>query len=300
MRIMVTGGQGFLGSHICNLLELENKEYDDVPHSECDLLSFDETMKRINKFKPDSIIHLCAFSGNISFGQKYPADTFWKTTQIGLNVLRAAHYCGIDRVVSVISSCAYPSIEEDEIYPEDFWEGPPHESIECHGLAKRNLFAFSKQLHKQFKRNYVCCVLNNLYGENDSVSLEKTKSVMSLIKKFVDAKNSGTDVVLWGDGSPLRQFTYAGNAARAVLDVLDTYNDPTDIINVGGGTELTIMELAEKLRKMTGFNGNVIWDRDKPNGQLRKALRFHLDYVVEDNFDDQLQSTIDWYVFNYG
>ena len=185
-KVLVTGASSMIGRAAIKSLEARQAEVVPIFHDECDLLDFYQTLYEFENHKPDYCVHLAGYNGNIGFNKLYPADIFYNTTIMGLNVLKACSLVKVKKVVSTLASCAYRSTNE-ELKEDDFWYGLPDESVEAHGLSKKTVHAFSKQIYKQHGTVAVCTIFNTAYGPHDSFDIHKTKVVGALIKKFVDA-----------------------------------------------------------------------------------------------------------------
>lgn len=286
------------------------KDIDLVPHSECNLLDETQVGKRFREFEPQYVIHAAGFNGGLQYNKNYPATIYYRTSQMALNVLTACSLHEVDKVVSILPSCAYSYQDKegwtrDILCEENFLDGPPHPSVECHGSAKRVLFDYSRQLHKQFNHNYVCTILNNCYGPRDNFNIDKTKVVGALIKKFVDAKRTGAEhVEVFGTGAAKREFVYSEDAGEGIVRVLESYDDPTIPINLGSGQEISIGKLAEKIKGLVGYEGRIKFLAEYGDGQLRKLLsdvrtKDLLRWVPSIRIDTGLLKTIQYYEENY-
>jgi GDP-L-fucose synthase len=272
-KVLVTGANSMIGRPVCRLLRERNYEVHGLTHEECDLLDVQLTKNIFNNIKPDGVIHLATYSGNLQFNSKYPADTFYKTSQIALNVLQSTLECGAKDVLSIMSSCAIADIGKDELKETDLWAGMPNHSIESHGFAKRMLDAFSRQLYTQHGLRAKTCILTNCYGPYDSFSIEKTKVVGALIKRFTLAKQEQSENVLcWGSGRPLRELMYAPDAAEAIIQCFENYHNYSLPLNIGSDQEVSIKDLSQMIASMCGYEGEILWDLTKTDGQLRKKL----------------------------
>lgn len=309
-RIMVTGGTSMLGACTCKELEKKGALVDEVPHKECDLLDEKDVNKRFSEFMPDMVVHCAGFNGGISFNKQFPATIYYRTAQMGLNVLTACAINDVKKVVSILPSCAYSAFDKDDeprqlLMEKDFLNGSSHESVFCHGESKRILYNYSRQLHKQFNLNYVCAILNNCMGPRDSFDPDKTKVVGALIKKFVDAKRNGAPhVEVFGTGAAKREFLFSEDAGEGIVRVLESYDDPTLPINLGGGTEISIKKLAEKIKGLVGYEGKIKYLSEYPDGQLRKLLsdtrtKDLLGWSPKTRIDTALKRTIEYYEENY-
>jgi GDP-L-fucose synthase len=303
-RVLVTGSKSMIGTQVRFHLMYQGASVCSCDHSWIDLLDFNRTKEVFTHSKPDYVIHLATYSGNIQFNQKYPADTFFRTTQMGLNVLRASQELGIKKVVSILSSCAIADCGKEELSESDLWMGKPNASIECHGFAKRNLDAYSRQISRQYGLEYVCCIVNNSYGPKDSFSIEKTKVIGALIKKFVDAQKQNLDeVVCWGTGKPLREFIYCNDAGDGIVQVLEKYDDVNEPINITSGQEISIKDLTIMIADIVGYKGAIKWDVSKGDGQMRKKLNMDkMNKYINIKFTplrQGLEKTIQWYKENH-
>jgi nucleoside-diphosphate-sugar epimerase len=271
MKVLVTGASSMIGRPTCDLLE-EQYEVDKVLHCETDLLSLVETKKRFAQFKPDYVIALQGYNGGINFNKLLPATIFERTTEMALNVLTCCSMFNVKKVVTVLTSCAYPNTGQP-LKEEEFLSGVPHESVMCHAYAKRNLFLYGLLLNKQYGLNVVSCIFNNCYGPYDSFDLEKTKVVGALIRKFIEAKENNSDkVVIWGTGNQRRELLYSRDAAKGLVTLLNEYNDVKTPINIGSGTDYSIKELAVTIKNVVGYEGELFFDTSKPDGQMSKVL----------------------------
>jgi GDP-L-fucose synthase len=306
-RILITGGESMIGMHLRRILQQTEHKLYPIVHSECDLLDINQLRPIFHGFRPEFVFHLATYSGNIDFNQKYPADTYYRTAQIGLNVLKLCADFKTTKVINVLSSCSIADKKDKVLEESDLWEGLPNSTIECHGLAKRTLHAYSRQLNKQFNLNSICCIVNNSFGEFDSFAIHRTKVVGAMIKRFVDAKENKLDkVVCWGDGSPLRELIYAHDVARLLILSVNNYNDSINPINVGTPNEISIKDLATTIAEVVGYNGTIEWDTTKPNGQMRKKLdltRMNKILLKSEDFiytpfKEAIQNTVQWYIDN--
>jgi len=297
-RIMVTGGTSMIGREVVARLK-GFCEIDICPHDYVDFTFETSAGKRIDQFRPDYIISLAGYNGGIKFNKEKPADIYYKNSMMALNILNAARIYEVKKVVYVIPSCSYPNIPFSK--ESDYWNGPCHESVECHGLSKSHFFEYSRQLYKQYKLMSVGCCLNTCFGPHDKFN-ENAKVIGSMIKKVVDAHLSQSDLEVWGTGSPKRAFIYVEDAARAILEVLHNYDNPMELINIQS-EEISIRELVMLIVKIIGFKGDIIFDENKPDGQMRKMLDYSksrdiLLFEPATSLRVGLQKTIQWYMEN--
>lgn len=302
-RVMVTGGTSMIGSNICNELERLGAIVDNVPHKSCDLTSIHSVVWRFSKFLPDYVIHAAGYNGGIEWNRKYPADIYYKTVMMALNVLNTSKEFKVKKIVSILASCSYPDLLED-IAEEKLWSGKSNDSVECHGLAKRTLDAYSRQLYKQHGLNAISVVLTNSYGPKDSFHPEKTKVVGAMIKRFVDAvQNDAPYVECWGTGRALRELLFCRDAGKLIVSALVNYNEPLSPLNIGNPTEISIKKLAETVAQLTEYRGEIRWLTEKGDGQLRKKLDLtrmnkYLPAIEYTSLEDGLKETIEWYQTN--
>lgn len=303
-KIMVTGGESMIGRAIVCGLKRHGACIDEVPHKYCDLLEYQQIYNRIKNFQPDYVIHAAGWNGGIRWNNDYPATIFYRTATMALNVLKAASELHVSKIVSILASCSYPDSKSNEpLNEESLWHGKPNDTVECHGLAKRILDVYSRQIYKEFGTMAVTCILTNCYGEFDSYNPDKTKVVGAMIRKLVEAKqNQSPSVTFWGSGKPLRELMYAEDAGEAIVQVLEKYEDPFLPINIASDIEISIKELAELIAEIVGYTGEIIWDTTKPDGQMRKKLDTtqmqELLSVQITPIEDGLKNTIKWYINN--
>jgi GDP-L-fucose synthase len=305
-KVMVTGGTSMVGKAIVkNLLEL-GAEVNVMTHDSCDLLNMDETFDYVRLHKPEYIIHAAGWNGGIGWNKRFPATIYYRTATMALNIYNAISLVGsVKKSVGILASCSYPDLPVEAFQEKDLWSGKPNSTVECHGLAKRVIADFGRQVSKQYLNvQCVSCILNNCYGPYDSFHPDKTKVVGALIRRFVEAKyDNAPEVVCWGTGAPLREFVYAPDAGKAIVKCLQRYDDVNYPINIGSGEEISIRELTELIAEIVQYRGRISWDTDKPDGQLRKRLdRFMFNYLFPNmQFTDiktGLKQTIDWYIAN--
>lgn len=281
-KVLVTGGTGFLGQHLCRELD----KYGAFTYSAgkgLDLTWSPCVEQLFGHFsKPDYVFHLAGHNGGIAYNDAFPADIFFKNTIMGLNVLEACQRHKVKKVVSVVASCAYPEYGfgylggffPREIMEEHaFLDGETHASVACHGYAKRNLQLASSFYRKQYGLEAVCACPTTLYGPGDSYDPQRTKVMGGLIKRFVDAADNGSQsVTCWGTGSPMREFLYVEDAAKLLVETMLHYGDSDIPLNLGSGQEYSIKDTANMVASRVVFNGEIHWDSTKPDGQYRKRL----------------------------
>jgi GDP-L-fucose synthase len=271
--ILVTGASGFLGQHVVNLLNNRN-DCKVIPASskDCNLIDLKETFEYINKVNPDIIIHLAARLGGIGDNKKNPSKYFYENMTIGMNVLKCASELGIVRVINIGTVCSYPKYSPVPFSEENIWHGFPEITNASYGIAKRALLEYSRALQNELDFTCINLLLANLYGPGDDFREETSHVIPALIKKMV---SGSSNIEVWGDGSPTRDFLYVEDAADAIVRVAfadkDLYSD-TAIYNVGTGQETSINELILQLRDICDYQGAIHFDESKPNGQPRRLL----------------------------
>ena len=266
-KILVTGGTGMVGHAFASAKS--NHKLVLVGSQDCDLKLWQDTRDMIKKINPDVIIHLAARVGGIKANMDHMGDFYRENVLINTNVLEAARLQGVEKVVSLLSTCVYPDNVKYPLTEDQIHNGRPHSSNYAYAYAKRMLDVQSRAYRKQYGCNFITAVPNNLFGENDNFDLENSHVIPAIIRKMHEAKQNNSDVTLWGDGSPLREFTYAKDLADILLFLVEEYND-SEPINVGNTQEISIKEVAEAIAEILGFTGEIIWDTSKPKGQYRK------------------------------
>jgi len=240
-----------------------------VGSREYDLESWYDTLCMVERIRPDAIIHLAAKVGGIKANMENQGDFYTINANINTNVLKAAKNMKVGKVISLLSTCIYPDKVNYPLTEDQIHAGPPHNSNYAYAYAKRMLDIQSRAYRDQYGCNFITAVPNNLFGENDNFDLENSHVIPALIRKMHEASMAGTDVTLWGDGSPLREFTYSQDLAEILLFLLEHYNEEGPI-NIGNTNEISIKEVAEMIAEILKFEGEIIWDITKPKGQLRK------------------------------
>lgn len=307
-KILITGGSSMIGKHL--KYNLSKRGYTvwyatgGTHATQYDLSNQIDAYDLFSVIEPEYVFNLAGYNGNISFSQKYQADIFSITSQIALNCLKYAQEFGVKKCVNILSSCAIADLGDKKLKAEELWNGPPNQTIEAHGFAKRIWDAYSRQLYKQHGFNSVCAIVNNSYGEYDNTDIEKTKAVMGIIKRIVNAKRQNLpSIECWGTGQVFREFIYAGDVANSLIDVMENYDNPMCPINISTEDEVSIYDLTYKIAKIVGYEGEINWDTTKPDGQKRKSLDIsNMREYVKSKFtpiDVGLKKTIDWYMENY-
>ena len=254
--------------------------------------------------KPTKVIHLAARVGGVKANTEHLGQFYTDNIQINTNVLHCSMVYKVNKVLSLLSTCVYP---DKVIYPlteEQIHNGPPHESNYAYAYAKRMIDIQSRAYRKQYGCNFITAVPNNLFGEHDNFDLNNSHVIPAMIRKMHDAKNNNQDVVLWGDGTPLREFTYSKDLAQILLFLLDSY-DEENPINIGNTNEYTIKQIAKLIANKVGFNGKIVWDTTKPNGQYKKPsdnsklINLGFDKNSYTDINIALTNVCNWYRLNY-
>jgi GDP-L-fucose synthase len=300
-RVCVTGGDGFLGSFVQKSLKERGANDIFIPTIEqYDLTDINDIRRMLNDAQPDLIIHLAALAGGIGANLARPAEFFYKNLMMGVPLLHEAWEQGVEKFVAIGTICAYPKFTPVPFKEEHLWDGYPEETNAPYGLAKKMLLVQSQAYREQYDFNSIYLLPVNLYGPRDNFNLETSHVIPALIRKMIDAEDRGEDeIVLWGDGSPTREFFYAGDAARGIVMAAERYNG-SEPVNLGAGMEISIKDLAQLISGLSGFSGSIVWDTSKPNGQPRRALdtnraKEYFGFEAEMHFEEGLKRTIDWY-----
>jgi GDP-L-fucose synthase len=300
-KVLVTGGSGFLGSHVVEELERRGAKQIVSPRSAAvDLTDGHATRALFERERPDLVLHLAAQVGGIGANLKHPGKFFHDNMAMGLHVLEQARRAGTGKVVIAGTICAYPKFAPVPFREADLWEGYPEETNAPYGIAKKALLVMAQSYRQEFGSNFVMLFPVNLYGPRDNFDLESSHVIPAMIRKFNTAKVRGErKVTLWGDGTPTREFLYVDDAARGLCDAAERYDDP-DPVNLGAGFEITMRDLALKIAARVGFTGEVEWDASRPNGQPRRMLdvsraRERFGFSAQVGLDTGLDDTIAWY-----
>ena len=303
-RVCVTGGAGFLGTHL--LANLRAKGAGDIfvpKYEDYDLVQPDDIARMLEDSAPDIIIHLAAHVGGIGANMAKPAEFFYDNLMMGVQLMHQAYQRGVEKFVAIGTICAYPKFTPIPFKEEHLWDGYPEETNAPYGLAKKMLLVQSQAYRKQYGFNSIYLLPVNLYGPRDNFNPKSSHVIPALIHKCYEAKlNHTTEVVIWGDGSPTREFIYAGDAAEGIVMAAEKYDGP-EPVNIGSGMEISIKDLAELIARLIGYEGKLVYDTSKPNGQPRRALdvsraREYFGFTAKMSFEDGLKQTIDYYISN--
>jgi GDP-L-fucose synthase len=303
-KVCVTGGAGFLGSFIIEKLKERGTKEIFVPTiEEYDLVNGDDVRRMLDTSKPDIVIHLAAQVGGIGANREHPAEFVYSNAMMGFQLIHESWKRGIDKFVCLGTICAYPKFTPVPFKEENLWDGYPEETNAPYGLAKKLLLVQSQAYRQQYGFNCIYLLPVNLYGPRDNFKLDSSHVIPALIRKCVEAQDAGADSIeVWGDGSPTREFLYVEDAAEGILLATESYNGP-EPVNLGSGNEIAIKDLVNTIARITGFNGQIIWDVSKPNGQPRRGLDTtraweYFGFRAQMSFEDGLRKTINWFRAN--
>ena len=301
-KVVVTGGDGFLGRHLVAKIKAKNPKSIFVPkRSEYDLRKYEDCLKVAKK--GDVIIHLAANVGGIGYNREFPATLFDDNILMGTFMMMAARDAKVKKYIALGTICAYPKYTPVPFKEKNLWDGFPEETNAPYGLAKKMQLVQSQAYRQQYGFNAIFLLPVNLYGPGDNFNPRSSHVIPALIRKFVEAKKRGEkEVTVWGTGKASREFLYVEDAAEAIILATEKY-DKTDPVNLGAGFEITIKKLAELIKKSTGFDGKIVWDKSKPDGQPRRMLdvsraRKEFGFEAKTSFEKGLKDTIDWYTKN--
>ncbi len=302
-RVCVTGGGGFLGSFL--LEELARRDATDVfaPRSrEYDLRTPEGVRRMLADAQPEIVIHLAAVVGGIGANRDNPGKFFYENAIMGIQLIEECREADITKFVAIGSICAYPKFAPIPFREDKLWNGYPEETNAPYGLAKKMLLVQLQAYRQQYGFNGIYLLPVNLYGPRDNFDLETSHVIPALIRKMVAGRDEGAPVVLWGDGTPTREFLYVEDAARGILAAAERYNG-AEPVNLGSGVEISIKDLAELIAEHVGYDGPIEWDTTKPNGQPRRMLdvsraRDWFGWEAEIPFDEGIRRTVEWWEEN--
>jgi GDP-L-fucose synthase len=302
MTILVAGGTGLAGSAIFRELERVNKKVIGISSKDVDLLDRAKTFSFIKDLKPTLIIDAAAKVGGVGSNNAYPVEFLSQNLQIQSNLMDAAHEAKVEKFVFLGSSCIYPRNCAQPIKEDYLLTGELEQTNSAYAVAKIAGIELIKSYRKEYGHAWISVMPTNLYGPNDNFDLENSHVLPALIRKFVEAKrNNSPEVVLWGSGTPLREFLHVDDLAKAILICVEKYDDSQQI-NIGSGDEVSIKDLGQKIANLTGFTGKVVWDANRPDGTPRKVLDStkinKLGWKRAITLDQGIASTVKWYQEN--
>ena len=308
-RFIITGGSGFLGAFVIAGLRSRGAEQIFLPRfEEYDLRDLNKIQRMFDDasqwtggaLTSTIVIHLAALAGGIGANRARPAEFFYDNLMMGVPLIHEAWKRGVGKFVAIGTICAYPKFTPVPFREENLWDGYPEETNAPYGLAKKILLVQTQAYREQYGFNAIYLLPVNLYGPRDNFNLETSHVIPALIRKYVEAQELGKQqVVVWGDGSPTREFLYVQEAAEGILLAAERYNG-SEPVNLGSSTEISIKDLAVMIARLTGFEGQLVWDTSKPNGQPRRALdtsraEVLFGFKARMPFEEGLRRTIEWY-----
>ncbi len=306
MRVIVTGGAGFLGSYVVKKLKQRGCQHIVVPRrATCDLRREADIVRLLEETRADVIIHLAAVVGGIGANRERPGEFFYDNLIMGTQLMEQARRFGVKKFVGIGTVCAYPKFTPVPFKEENLWNGYPEETNAPYGLAKKMLLVQGQAYRQQYGFNAIYLLPVNLHGPGDNFDPGSSHVIPALIKKCIDAIENGDDcIIVWGDGSPTREFLYVEDCAEAIVLATECYDKP-DPVNIGSGFEISIKDLTHLIVEMTGFKGGIVWDPSKPNGQPRRCLDVsraeqEFGFRARTDFRTGLRQTIDWYLEKRG
>ena len=305
-KIIVTGGAGFLGKEVVKKLIERGCRKEDifVPRKEnYDLRKKSDIIKVLNEVNPEVVIHLAAKVGGIGLNLEKPGELFYDNLMMGVQLMEESRKKGVKKFVAIGTICAYPKFTSVPFKEEDLWEGYPEETNAPYGLAKKMLLVQSQAYREQYDFNSIFLLPVNLYGPEDNFNPDSSHVIPALIKKCIDAKENNEEFIeVWGTGKVSREFIYVEDAAEGIVLATEKY-DTSEAVNIGAGREIIIKDLVEKIVELTGFEGEIRWDKSKPDGQPRRCLdvskaKKEFGFEAKTGFEDGLKNMIEWYENN--
>lgn len=299
-NILLTGGAGFLGSHVHQILKLKGAKNIVIPRSASHDLRKESVCRQIVK-GIDIVIHAAGNVGGIGYNRDKPGELFYDNIMMGVQLMEESRKEGVEKFVAIGTICAYPKYTPVPFREEDLWNGYPEETNAPYGLAKKMLLVQAQAYRQQYGMNSIFLLPVNLFGPGDNFKIGSAHVIPALIKKFIDArKTDQSEVIVWGTGKATREFLYVQDCAEAIILATERYNKP-DPVNIGSCFEISIKDLANLIKELVGYRGKIIWDKTRPDGQPRrkldtsKALK-EFGFKSSTNFKQGLKETIDWYL----
>lgn len=304
-RVVVTGGAGFLGKYVVQELQARGCTFLVVPRrAACDLRKWENVCRLLDEAQPHLIIHLAGVVAGIGGTRDNPAGSFYDNLFMGVQLIEAARQRNIEKMVVLGTVCSYPKVVPIPAREEDLWNGYPEETNAPYGMAKKILLVQSQAYRQQFGFNSIVLISANLYGPGDNFDPHTSHVIPALIRRFSEAvRNCDREVVCWGDGTPTREFLYVKDCAEAIVLATEFYNE-SQPVNLGTGIEISIGDLAHEIARLVGFEGRIVWDTSKPNGQPRRCWDVSraekaFGFRARRSFADGLAQTIAWYRQNF-
>jgi GDP-L-fucose synthase len=299
-RVCVTGGGGFLGSFVVEELARRGATEVFVPRArDYDLRTLEGITRCLADGRPDVILHLAAVVGGIGANQLNPGRFFYENAIMGIQLIEESRKAGVDKFVALGTVCAYPKFTPVPFHENDLWNGYPEETNAPYGIAKKAMLVQLQSYRQQYGMNGIFLLPVNLYGPRDNFDLENSHVIPAMIRKMITARDEGAPVTLWGDGSPTREFLYVEDCACGIVDAAERYGGG-EPVNLGSGMEISMRDLASLIARHTGFEGEIVWDDSRPNGQPRRMLdvsraKERFGWQAEIGFDDGVRRTVEWW-----
>jgi GDP-L-fucose synthase len=300
-RILVTGGSGFLGKHVLELLDQRGYREVIAPrHADYDLTRADQVAACLRDVRPHAVVHLAAVVGGIGANRARPGEFFYQNLIMGAELMEQARLAGVQKFVAIGTICAYPKFTPVPFREDDLWNGYPEETNAPYGLAKKMLLVQAQAYRQQFGFNAVYLLPTNLYGPNDNFDPQTSHVIPALIRKCLEAIDRGDDAItVWGTGQPTREFLYVRDCAEGIIAALERY-DGSEPVNLGSGEEIRIADLVRLIAEVTGFEGQIRFDASQPDGQPRRKVDAsralaEFGWQAKTTFRDGLRATADWY-----
>jgi GDP-L-fucose synthase len=301
-KILITGGKGFLGRKVVKLFEDKGYTVFAPSSKDYDLTKIDQVQNLLKATQPDIIVHLAAKVGGIGANKENPASFFYDNLIMGVNLLHEAHLNNVQKFVTIGTVCSYPKYTKVPFKEENLWLGYPEETNAPYGIAKKSILVMGQAYREQYGFNSIFLMPTNLYGDGDNFDPKSSHVIPALIKKIYEAKQQNLETVeVWGDGSPTREFLFVDDAALGIFLATENYNEK-EPVNLGSEFEINIFDLVYKIIDIIGYDGKILWNTSKPNGQPRrkldssKAKKFG--FKAKTTFEEGLKKTIDWYIKN--
>lgn len=305
-KIVIPGGNGFVGSHIVEILKKIPYEIF-IPKTKegIDFRKYGDCFFYLNSKKPQIVINCAAIQGGIAYHNGKQADLFMDNMLMGTFLMKASQKVGVDKFVNVVAGCSYPGyLEKDEMNEEDYWNGRLHDSIFSYGFARKASVVYGLALEKQYDFNSIHLILANMYGPGEHFNPQQSKALAGLIKKIYEAKeNNVPEVEVWGTGKPIRDWLYVKDGAEGILRAGAVYND-IEPMNIATGVGISVKKLAETIKEIVGYTGNLKYDISKPDGALHKTFGIHkmkktLRWIPETPIETGIKETVEWFSKNH-